>query len=69
MSINVKGFNKVQSAIADLLWKCETTQQVDAVILLFGTDAVIVRDMIIAAQLDEVVETRLAGRVLDQFRI
>jgi hypothetical protein len=69
MSINVKGFNTVQSSIADLLWQCETAQQVDAVILLFGTDAVIVRDMIIAAQLDEVVETHLAGRVLDRFRI
>jgi hypothetical protein len=69
MSINIDGFTFVQARIADLLWKCETTQQVDAVILLFGSDAVVVRDMIIAAQLDEVQETRLAGRVLDQFRI
>lgn len=69
MSINIDGFTFVQVHIADLLWKCETTQQVDAAILLFGSDAVVVRDMIIAAQLDEVQETRLAERVLNQFRI
>ena len=69
MSISVTGLTTVQARIADLLWGCETTQQVDAVILLFGVDAIVVRDMIVAAQLDEIAETRLASQVLDKFRI
>ena len=53
-----------QHEIADLLWAAESQSEVNAVIRQFGVDAVIVRDLMIAAVIDQVEETDLAERVL-----
>jgi hypothetical protein len=68
-TIQINGLTPQQVKLADLLWKCETELQVAAIIALFGHEARVVRDMIIAATLDTVTETNIAGQVLDRFRL
>jgi len=53
-----------QQAIADLLWACQSDEEVAVVVKVFGTEAIVVRDLMIAAVFDEVTETHLAERVL-----
>jgi hypothetical protein len=53
-----------QRAIADLLWVCQSDEEVAVILKVFGTEAVVVRDLMIAAAFDEVTETHLAERVL-----
>lgn len=45
--------NKRQCAIADLLWACKDIEDVQAVIRVFGQEAEIVYNMIVAAAFDE----------------
>ena len=66
--IIIEGFTAKQHKIADLLWNCQTYEQVDALCKASGEVAV-VRDMIVAAQLDDLTETGIANEVLDKFRI
>jgi hypothetical protein len=42
-----------QAFIATALWACDSMEQVDQVIELFGTDAEIVRDLILMEALEE----------------
>jgi hypothetical protein len=44
--------NKTQCAIADLLWACKTIEDVQAVIRVFGREAEVVYNMIVAAAFD-----------------
>lgn len=53
-----------QTVIAELLWNCETEREVKVVLKTFGIEAYIVREMMIAATIDQVEETNLAERVL-----
>ena len=53
-----------QVEIADLLWVAEDDAEVAAVIRKFGKDAVVVRDMMIAAAMDEIDDTELAAEVI-----
>jgi hypothetical protein len=53
-----------QKRIADLLWNCQSQQEVNIVIRAFGIQAQIVKEMIIAATYDQIQETDLAERVL-----
>ena len=66
--IQIDGLSDLQMRIAQVLWACETKEQVDAACLLLGHEAVVIREMIIAATLDTVDETDIAKKVLDQFR-
>ena len=45
--------NNTQCAIADLLWACRTIEDVQAVIRVFGTEAEVVYNMIMAVAVDE----------------
>lgn len=67
--IKIEGLNRHQVHLANLLWKCENNVQVAAVIALFGKEARVVRDLMIAATLDTLDETDVAKQVLDQFRL
>ena len=58
------GLTDRQRQCADLLWQCQTKQQVDTIVELFGVDAVIVRELIVAATLDEIDDTAVAKVVL-----
>ena len=53
-----------QRMIADLLWVCNTGEEVAVVIKTFGREAESIRQLMIATALDEVKETLLAERVL-----
>lgn len=53
-----------QRMIADLLWACRTREEVAVVVKVFGDEAMLVRDLMIAATFDDVEDTRLAERVL-----
>lgn len=52
--------------IADLMWVAETQQEVDALIKVFGHDAIVVHQMIIASVMDTENSTSLAKQVLDK---
>jgi hypothetical protein len=56
--------NAAQSKIADLLWAAQTKQEVEVIMRVFGIDARIVYEMMLAATYDQVEETDLAERVL-----
>ena len=53
-----------QVEIADLLWVAEDEAEVAAVIRKFGKDAVVVRELMIAAAMDEIDDTELAAEFL-----
>lgn len=67
-TIKIDGLSDLQRRIATILWECETQAQVDAVCVLLGHQALVVKEMIIAATLDTVDDVGIAQRVLDQFR-
>jgi hypothetical protein len=68
-TIQIDGLSPHQIKLANLLWKCENTLQVAAIIAIFGHEARVVRDLIIAATLDTITETDMADQVLGQFRL
>lgn len=53
-----------QFMIADLLWACQTAEEVGVVLKVFGQEAVTVRELMIASAIDDIQETDLAERVL-----
>lgn len=53
-----------QHAIADLLWAAQDETEVTEIIETYGRVAVVVRELMIAAALDEVNRTDLAQEVL-----
>jgi hypothetical protein len=61
--------NAAQVKIADLLWVAESQKEVDAILRVFGHDARVVYDMMIAATYDQVEDTPDADRVIQQFRL
>lgn len=66
--ITLKGLTKQQTQIADMLWNCHSLEAVDRLVRnmpeSYRKDAVILKELLIAAGLDEVQETELAERAL-----
>jgi hypothetical protein len=58
-----------QRRIADLLWSCETNKEVDVVLRAFGLEAYVVREMLVAATFDDIVEVDLAQAVLKPYTL
>ena len=58
--ITLAGLTDRQRQCADLLWQSQTKRQVDVIVELFGVDAIIVRDLIVASTLDEIDDTEVA---------
>ena len=56
--------NPVQHKIADLLWAAESHAEVDKIIRVFGHDARVVYNMMVAATYDEVDSTDVAEQIL-----
>jgi hypothetical protein len=73
MTIKIDGFSKKQSAIADIIWSCDSKEQVLALIDSLPRkdriEAYVVMQMIIQATIDEHMETDLAQQVLARFRL
>ena len=66
--ITLEGLSQQQMQIAEMLWKCNSLEDVDRLVRnmppSYRQDAVLVKELLIAAGLDEVQETELAQRAL-----
>jgi hypothetical protein len=73
MAIQVDGFTKKQAMLADIIWACETQDQVLAFIKSLPKaeqqEAYVVMQMIIHATFDQFMETDLAEQALAQYRL
>lgn len=58
--------NKAQHKIADLLWVAQSQQEVNSILRVFGHDAHVVYNMMVAATFDEVEHTQDAERVIQR---
>jgi hypothetical protein len=67
--ITLDGLSDRQKTCAELLWQCQTKQQVDTIVQLFGVDAIIMRELIVASTLDEIDDTEVAMLVLKEIFI
>lgn len=56
--------NPAQVKIADLLWTAQTQDEVNAILRVFGHDAAVVYNMMLAATFDEVEDTSQALALL-----
>lgn len=66
--MHMKLNTKLQHDIADLLWSAENMDQVNRIVKQFGPDAVMIRDMMLAEELDKYIEIDQAKEVLNQIR-
>ena len=66
--ITLEGLSQQQVQIAEMLWKCNSLEDVDRLVRnmppSYRQDAVLVKELLIAAGLDDVQETELAERAL-----
>ena len=66
--ITLEGLSQQQVQIAEMLWKCRSLEDVDRLVRnmppSYRQDAVLVKELLIAAGLDDVQETELAQRAL-----
>lgn len=66
--ITLEGLTYQQTQIADMLWKCHSLEEVDRLVKnmpdAYRQDAVTLKELLIAAGLDDVQETELAERAL-----
>lgn len=69
MSVKIQGFTQSQSKLADMIWQSESMEEVAELVKQHGVDAIIARDMIIAAFIDDENDTGLAAKVLEQFML
>lgn len=60
--------NDIQHQIADLLWAAKSMNEVRNILQVFGHDARVVYEMMVAATFDEVNDTAQAKEVLAKFR-
>ncbi len=66
--IELHGLGRRQRILADTLWnKCQSQKDVDAVLALFGVDARIVYEMMIAHTMDQYMNTDEAMLVLEKY--
>jgi len=59
----------LQKRIVDLLWTCQSQAEVNVVLRVFGIDAYIVREMMLAEVYDEVDDVALAQHYLKPYRL
>ena len=66
--ITLEGLSQQQMQIAEMLWKCNSLEDVNRLVRnmppTYRQDAVLVKELLIAAGLDDVQETELAERAL-----
>jgi hypothetical protein len=66
--ITLEGLSQQQMQIAEMLWKCNSLEDVDRLVRnmpeSYRQDAVILKELMIAASLDSYQETQLAERAL-----
>lgn len=66
--ITLEGLTHQQVQIAEMLWKCNSLEDVDRLVRnmpdSYRQDAVVLKELMVAASLDDVQETELAQRAL-----
>jgi hypothetical protein len=66
--ITLEGLSQQQIQIAEMLWKCNSLEDVDRLVRnmppTYRQDAVTLKELMIAASLDSYEETQLAERAL-----
>lgn len=62
MELNLQ--NPLQCKIAELLWKAQTQREVQEIITIFGHDARVVYEMMVAATFDDVSDVTQAQQAL-----
>ena len=66
--ITLEGLSQQQVQIAEMLWKCRSLEDVDRLVRnmpeSYRQDAVILKELMVAASLDSYEETELAKRAL-----
>ena len=71
--IEILGMSPKQMALADIMWAISTKEGVDAFIATLPRaerrECELVKELLILAFLDEIVNTQEADRVIDKFRI
>jgi len=60
--------NEQQHYIADLLWVAKNKETVKSILQIYGVDAIIVLNMMLADYYDNVDATDLAEQVLEKYR-
>ena len=58
-----------QKRIVELLWSCQSQAEVNVVLRIFGLDAYIVREMMLAEVYDDVEDVALAQHYLKPFQL
>ena len=58
-----------QKKIADLLWACQSQQEVNVVLRIFGIQGYIVKEMILAEVYDDCDDVELAQEVLRPYML
>ncbi len=58
-----------QIEIAGMLWDAETEEDVNQILEAYGIEAVVVREMMVAATYDTTTDLRTATRYLKKFRL
>jgi hypothetical protein len=58
--------NAAQHKIADLLWVAQSQQEVNSILRVFGHDAHVVYNMMLAATFDQITDTPDADRVIQR---
>jgi hypothetical protein len=58
-----------QKRIADLLWSCQSQAEVNVVLRIYGLQAYVVKEMMIAATYDDIEDVALAQHYLKPFRL
>ena len=66
--ITLEGLTQQQVQIAEMLWKCNSLEDVDRLVRnmpdSYRQDAVVLKELMVAASLDSYEETELAKRAL-----
>jgi hypothetical protein len=67
MELNLQ--NKLHHQIADLLWEAKDRERIKDIVKVYGVDAVIVLNMMLAAYYDEVDAIDLVEPILQKYRL
>lgn len=71
--IEIQGFSPKQMALADIMWAISTKEGVDAFIATLPKserrECELVKEMLVLAFLDEIVNTQEANQVIDKFTL
>jgi hypothetical protein len=59
----------LQKRIVELLWTCQSQEEVNVVLRVFGIDAYIVKEMMLAEVFDDVDDVALAQHYLKPYRL